>query len=344
MLTTDLEKIKKEFEDKFSENKNSLENLEKLRIDFLGRKSNLNEILKGIKDLTSEEKKQIGPLANKTRKEIEEVLVNQIDKLKQQKDLEKEWIDVTVSRERTRIGSLNLLTKTQRDIEKIFTSMGFEVADGPEMENEWYNFDALNIPKDHPARDLWDTFWLKNTDEKGGRLLLRTHTSNAQVRYMEKNKPPFQIVVPGKAYRYEATDANHEHSFCQFEALVVGDEVNVANFKSIAQDFFTAFFQEEIKVRLRPSYFPFTEPSFEFDISCRVCQGQGCSTCSNTGWLEMGGCGMVNQRVFEAAGYPKDRYQGFAWGFGIERLAMMKHKVDDIRLFRSGDLRFIRQF
>lgn len=344
MLATDLEKIKKEFEGKFSENKNSLENLEKLRINFLGRKSNLNEILKGIKDLTSEEKKKIGPLANKIKKEIEEILVNQIDKLKQQKDLEKEWIDVTASRGKRRIGSLNLLTKTQRDIEKIFTSMGFEVADGPEIENEWYNFDALNIPKDHPARDLWDTFWLKNNNEKGERLLLRTHTSNAQVRYMKENKPPFQIVVPGKAYRYEATDANHEHSFCQFEALVVGDEVNVANFKSIAQEFFSAFFQEEIKVRLRPSYFPFTEPSFEFDISCRVCQGQGCSTCSNTGWLEMGGCGMVNQRVFEAAGYPKDKYQGFAWGFGIERLAMMKHKVNDIRLFRSGDLRFIRQF
>jgi phenylalanyl-tRNA synthetase alpha chain len=344
MLTTDLEKIKKKFEDKFSENKNSLENLEKLRINFLGRKSNLNEILKGIKNLTSEEKKEIGPLANKIKKEIEEILVNQIDKLKQQKDLEKEWIDVTASRGKVRIGSLNLLTKTQRDIEKIFTSMGFEVADGPEIENEWYNFDALNIPKDHPARDLWDTFWLKNNNEKGERLLLRTHTSNAQVRYMKENKPPFQIVVPGKAYRYEATDANHEHSFCQFEALVVGDEVNVANFKSIAQEFFSAFFQEEIKVRLRPSYFPFTEPSFEFDISCRVCQGQGCSTCSNTGWLEMGGCGMVNQRVFEAAGYPKDKYQGFAWGFGIERLAMMKHKVNDIRLFRSGDLRFVRQF
>jgi phenylalanyl-tRNA synthetase alpha chain len=344
MLTTDLEKIKKEFEDKFSQNKNKLESLEKVRVQFLGRKSSLNQILKSIKDLTSEDKKKIGPLANKTRKEIEKSLVNQIEKLKQQKDLEKEWIDVTASEKEKRIGSLNLLTKTQRDIEKIFTSMGFEVADGPEIENEWYNFDALNIPKDHPARDLWDTFWLENNNEKGERLLLRTHTSNAQVRYMKENKPPFQIVVPGKAYRYEATDANHEHSFCQFEALVVGEEVNVANFKSIAQEFFSAFFQEEIKVRLRPSYFPFTEPSFEFDISCRVCQGQGCSTCSNTGWLEMGGCGMVNQRVFEAAGYPKDKYQGFAWGFGIERLAMMKHKVNDIRLFRSGDLRFIRQF
>jgi phenylalanyl-tRNA synthetase alpha chain len=339
-----LEKIKKDFLEKFKEAENKLEKLEKVRINFLGRKSELNQLLKGIKDLTPEEKKEFGPLANEVRKEIENQLLNKIENLKQQKDLEKEWIDVTAPGKKERVGSLNLLSKTQREIEKIFTSMSFEIADGPEIETEWYNFDALNIPKNHPARDLWDTFWFKNKNEKNEKLLLRTHTSNAQVRYMEKNKPPFQIIVPGKAYRYENTDANHEHSFCQFEALVVGDSVNVANFKSIAQEFFSAFFQEEIKIRLRPSYFPFTEPSFEFDISCQVCQGKGCSTCSHTGWLEMGGCGMVNQRVFESAGYEKDRYQGFAWGFGIERLAMMKYKVDDIRLFRSGDLRFVRQF
>ena len=339
-----LEKIKKEFLEALEKAGDDLEKLEEVRVKFLGRKSEFNNLLKGIKDLTPEEKKEFGPLANKVKQEMEVKLLGLINELQQKKDLEKDWIDVTVPGKEEKIGHLNLLSQTQRDIERIFNSMGFEIFDGPEVENEFYNFDALNIPKNHPARDLWDTFWLKNKNQDGDKLLLRAHTSNVQVRYMEKNKPPFQVIIPGKTYRYEATDANHEHSFCQFEALVVGDDINVANFKSVAQEFFSAFFQDEIKVRLRPSYFPFVEPGFEFDISCRVCGGKGCSTCSNTGWLEMGGCGMVNQRVFEAAGYPKDKYQGFAWGFGIERLAMMKHKVNDIRYFRSGDLRFIKQF
>ncbi len=339
-----LEKIKIDFENSLQTVGTDLGKLEVLRVKFLSRKSELNKILKGIKNLSPEEKKEIGPLANQTRKNIESRLTDLIEEIQQKKDLDKDWIDVTAPGKKERIGHLNLLSKTQREIEKIFTSMSFEIADGPEIENEWYNFDALNIPKNHPARDLWDTFWMKNKNQKGEKLLLRTHTSNSQIHYMENNKPPFQVVVPGRAYRYEATDANHEHSFCQFEALVVGDDVSVANFKSIAQEFFSAFFQDEIKIRLRPSYFPFTEPSFEFDISCKVCRGKGCSTCSNTGWLEMGGCGMVNQRVFESAGYEKDKYQGFAWGFGIERLAMMKYQVNDIRHFRSGDLRFVQQF
>lgn len=339
-----LGKIKIDFDNDLAQAGSDLEALEKLRIKFLSRKSELNQLLKGIKDLSPEEKKEFGPLANKTRKEIEDKLVGLIEKIQQEKNLEKDWIDVTAPGKKEEIGRLNLLTKIQREIETIFTAMNFEIADGPEVESEWYNFDALNIPKNHPARDLWDTFWLKNKNAKGEKMLLRTHTSNSQIHYMEKHKPPFKVIVPGKAYRYEATDPNHEHSFCQFEALVVGDSVSVANFKSIAKEFFSAFFEEEIEIRLRPSYFPFTEPSFEFDISCKVCHGKGCSTCSHTGWLEMGGCGMVNQKVFESAGYPKNKYQGFAWGFGIERLAMMKHKVNNIKHFRSGDLRFVKQF
>ncbi len=339
-----LEKIKQQFQKGLEDSGGNLEKLKELQVKFLSRKSKLNQLLKGLKDLSPEEKKEFGPLANKTKQEMEGEIIGLIKELQQKKDLEKDWIDVTIPGKEEKIGHLNLLTKTQRDIERIFTSMGFEIADGPEIENEYYNFDALNIPQSHPARDLWDTFWLKNKDKNGDNLLLRTHTSNSQVRYMEKNQPPFQIIIPGKAYRYEATDANHEHSFCQFEALVVGDDISVANFKSIAEEFFSAFFGGKIEIRLRPSYFPFTEPGFEFDISCKVCGGKGCSTCSNTGWLEMGGCGMVNQKVFKAAGYKKNQYQGFAWGFGIERLAMMKYKVDDIRHFRSGDLRFVKQF
>ncbi len=234
--------------------------------------------------------------------------------------------------------------------------MGFAIADGPEIETEHYNFDALNVPADHPARDMQDTFWLKpGSNEQGTgnreqgtenkeKYLLRTQTSPVQVRYMETHTPPLRIIVPGRVFRNESTDASHEHTFHQFECLMVGDDVSVANFKWVAETFFSRFFGKVISVRLRPSFFPFTEPSFEFDISCTLCDGKGCSVCKQSGWLEIGGAGMVNQKVFEAAGYPRGRYQGFAWGFGITRLAMMKYHISDIRLLMSGDLRFIRQF
>jgi phenylalanyl-tRNA synthetase alpha chain len=254
-------------------------------------------------------------------------------------------------------GHLHPLSIVQNEVEDIFTSMGFEIADGPEVETEWYNFDALNIPKDHPARDAWDTFWLKPTNNKqqttnnGGKfsvesdkLLLRTHTSPVQIRYMQTHKPPFRIIAPGRCFRNEATDAAHEHTFYQFEALMVGDDINVGHLKHISKEFFDRFFKKDVKIRLRPSFFPFTEPSFEFDISCTVCGGKGCSSCKGTGWLEVAGAGMVNQQVFVNAGYPRNKYTGFAWGFGLERLAMMKYKIDDVRLFHSGDLRFIKQF
>jgi phenylalanyl-tRNA synthetase alpha chain len=231
----------------------------------------------------------------------------------------------------------------QNELEDIFTSMGFEVADGPEVETEFYNFDALNMPKNHPARDMQDTFWLKGL-HANERVAMRTQTSAVQVRYMEKHQPPFRIIVPGRIFRNEATDSTHEHTFHQFEALFVDKNINVGNFKFIAQEFFSRFFKKDVKVRLRPSYFPFTEPSFEFDISCTMCGGKGCPGCKNAGWLEIGGAGMVNQFVFESAGYKRNEYQGFAWGFGIERLAMMKYKINDIRLFHGGDIRFIKQF
>ncbi|MFW5885034.1 MAG: phenylalanine--tRNA ligase subunit alpha [Patescibacteria group bacterium] len=343
-----LQQIQKEFYEELQKVGSNIDELEKIRNKYLGRKSFFNSLIKELKNLSEESKKELGPLANQIKEEIRNSIEETGNKLKKGERFDKSKLDVTAPGKKKKIGRLNVLSKTQRDIENIFVSMGFEIADGPEVENEWYNFDALNIPSDHPARDLWDTFWFKQkTHLKNGeesRLLARTHTSNVQVRYMEKNKPPFKIVIPGKAYRYEATDANHEHSFGQFEALVVGDEINTANFKDIAGKFFSAYFEQDTKIRLRPSYFPFTEPSFEFDISCTVCKGKGCSTCKESGWLEIGGCGMVNQRVFRAAGYPKGKYQGFAWGFGLERLALMKHRISDIRFFRSGDLRFIRQF
>lgn len=318
------------------------EDVSNLRVKYLGRKSELNEILKSLKNLSEDEKRKIGPLANMVKKEIEEDL-DRAEKMVRAKEfnLDLDKIDVTIPGTKLKRGHLHILTQVQAEIEDIFTSMGFEIADGPEVEKEWYNFDALNIPKDHPARDMQDTFWIKSEKE---RILPRTHTSNVQVRYMERHTPPFRIIAPGRIFRNEATDANHEHTFHQFEALMVGDDINVANFKFVAEQFFSKFFKKDIKIRLRPSFFPFTEPSFEFDISCTVCGGAGCRTCKGGGWLEVGGAGMVNQNVFEAAGYPRNKYQGFAWGFGVERLAMMRHKIDDIRLFHSGDLRFIKQF
>lgn len=331
----------------------NLEAATELRVKYLGRKSEFTNILKGLKDLEGEERKVVGQLANTAKFEIEEAFVVKEKELKENSfDFEAERIDITMPAKKIKKGHLHPLTKIQNELEDIFTSMGFEVADGPEVETEFYNFDALNIPKDHPARDKWDTFWLRqqcqNPNDKcqmpEERILLRTHTSPVQVRYMQTHKPPFRIIAPGKCFRNEATDATHEHSFYQFEALMVGDDVNVGNFKFIAQQFFSRFFKKEITVRLRPSYFPFTEPSFEFDISCTVCGGNGCSSCKNTGWLEVGGAGMVNQAVFEAAGYPWGKYQGFAWGFGLERLLMMRHKINDIRLFHSGDIRFTKQF
>jgi len=311
------------------------------KVKYIGRQGELTKILKNLKNLPAEERKTIGSLANRARKDLETAYENRKKEISEQIDWEEEKIDVTLPGERNEIGSLHPITIVRREIERIFTSMGFEIADGPEVELEKYNFDSLNFPQDHPARDMQDTFWVKSEKSK---LVLRTHTSPVQVRFMEKNKPPFRVIVPGRVFRNEATDATHEHTLHQFEALVAGEDINVGHFKHITQEFFSQFFGKKTAIRLRPSFFPFTEPSFEFDISCAVCAGKGCPACKNGGWLEIGGAGMVNQNVFVASGYPRNKYQGFAWGFGLERLAMMKYKIDDIRLFQSGDLRFIKQF
>ena len=238
----------------------------------------------------------------------------------------------------TEVGHKHPLNQVIREAVDIFTDLGFEVASGPEAETEHYNFDALNIPKDHPARDMWDTFWLKD-----GRQL-RPHTSPVQIRYMEKNKPPFAIIVPGTTYRYEATDATHETQFAQLEALVVGKKVTLGTLKWVLEQFFGKLYGKELKTRLRPSYFPFVEPGFETDIQCFKCGGTGCSLCKQVGWVEFGGSGMVHPSVLEGVGIDPEEWQGFAFGFGLDRIAMLKYGVDDVRLLRSGDLRFVNQF
>ncbi len=322
-----------------------------VRAEFLGKKSALTVILKQMKDLSDAEKRTVGPAVNDAKRTITAALDARQRALAAAHDARSEWIDVTAPpREPVRRGRLHPLTIVQRDIEEIFTSMGFAIADGPEVETTFYNFDAVNVPADHPARDMQDTFFVETGAQQEPQVL-RTHTTSVQVRYMQEHTPPFRIIIPGRVFRQEATDSTHEHTFHQFEALVVGDDVSVAHFLDIAQKFFSAFFGRDIKVRLRPSYFPFVEPGFEFDISCTKCGGSGrqdgdtraCSACKGNGWLEVGGAGMVHQNVFAAAGYERGRYTGFAWGFGLERLAMMKYKIDDIRHFHSGDVR-VNQF
>jgi phenylalanyl-tRNA synthetase alpha chain len=240
-------------------------------------------------------------------------------------------------------GHIHPLSLIISDISKVFTEMGFEIAQGPEIETEYYNFDALNIPKDHPARDMWDTFWLKPLNAK---KLLRTHTSPVQVRYMEEHSTPIKIVAPGKCYRHEATDATHEAEFYQVEGLLIDRNISLANLKGVLEEFFTKLLGggTKIKVRLRASYFPFVEPGVEADMSCFKCGGSGCNICKNKGWIEIAGAGMVHPFVLNQVGIDSKEYSGFAFGCGIERLAMIKYQINDIRLFHSGDLRFTNQF
>ena len=252
-----------------------------------------------------------------------------------------EFFDITAPGKKPIIGNLHPLTLIKRKVVEIFQAMGFSVIEGPEIETEWYNFDALNIPKDHPARDMWDTFWLKPESSK---LLLRTHTSPVQIRFMEKNQPPLRIIVPGSVFRHEATDARHEFQLYQIEGLMVDKEISVAHLKAILTEFFKRFFGKNTAFRLDPDFFPFTEPSFNVSVTCVICGGKGCNLCKKTGWLEMAGAGMVHPNVLKNSGLNPKEWRGWAFGFGLERLAMMKYKIDDIRLFRSGDLRFLNQF
>ena len=313
-----------------------LEVLNEISKKYLGKKGEITLVLRSLKDLPIAERKKQGQLANQIKNELEQAINNKDFEVKEDN---KDRIDITAPGTRPLQGHLHPITLVKKEVEDIFAKLGFETVEGPEAEDEWHNFDALNIPKEHPARDMWDTFWLK---EKG--LLLRTHTSPVQIRYMEKNSPPFRIIVPGRCFRYEATDASHEINFYHIEGLMIDKEISASNFKAIMEKFFQEFFKKQIKLRIRPSYFPFTEPSFELDIECLVCGGKGCSVCSKRGWIEMAGAGMVHPNVLKAVNLNPNNWQGFAFGMGLDRLTMMKYKIDDIRLLYSSDLRFLRQF
>ncbi|KKL04370.1 hypothetical protein LCGC14_2616730, partial [marine sediment metagenome] len=322
-------------------NSKNLKDLNGVYKKYLDKKGELSKVLRSLKKLPKAKRIKLGKEANGLKVYLKEIIERKNKKLKERSRkqvYEKEWIDITIPARKLVLGHLHPLTQVKRETEEIFQLMGFSVIEGPEVETEWYNFDALNIPKDHPARDSWDTFYLKN------RLLLRTHTSPVQIRYMEKNNPPLRIIVPGRIFRHEATDANHEFNFYHLEGLMVDKQVSAANFKAVIQEFYRQFFRKPIKIRMRPSYFPFVEPGFEVDMSCTVCLGKGCPTCGRTGWQEMMGAGMVHPNVLKNSGLNPKNWQGFAFGMGLERLAMMKYKINDIRLFYKGDLRFLKQF
>jgi phenylalanyl-tRNA synthetase alpha chain len=329
---------------KDSSQKQDLLNMKSL---FLGKDGKLTLLLKGLKDLTLEEKKEWGP-------KLQEVKMS-LEKQWEQKFQEWEWKEVNDQlkqetaqsdiQDRRRLRGLNPqggyhpIHSIQREIEDIFLSMGFEILDGPHIEDEFHNFEALNIPKEHPARDMQDTFWFE--DKKH---LLRTHTSTIQIRGMKERKPPFQFIGPGKVFRCERTDASHEMVFHQLEGMMVREDLSVAHLIYYMKILLKEIFQREVEVRLRPGHFPFVEPGFELDVRCMICEGKGCSVCKQVGWLELLPCGMVHPEVLRHGGHDPDKVKGFAFGLGLDRLVMMKYGIQDIRLFHGSDLRFLQQF
>jgi phenylalanyl-tRNA synthetase alpha chain len=326
-------------------NASTIDELENLRVTILGRKGELTQILRALADMSPEERSEIGKLSNEMKTEIQD----SIDKRKSEiesdligRKLLEEMIDVTLSSPQSSAsferGRLHPISQIQYEIEDIFTSMGFDILDGPEAETDYYNFEALNIPQHHPARDMQDTFWTEDGN------LLRTHTSAIQVRGMEKATPPYRVIGPGRVFRYEATDASHENTFYQVEGMMVDKNISVANLIYFMKTLLREIFKREVKIRLRPGYFPFVEPGFELDINCLICGGSGCPVCKQSGWVELLPCGLVHPNVLKSGGINPDEWSGFAFGLGLNRLVMMRYGITDIRHFMSGDIRFLTQF
>lgn len=316
----------------------------KLEKKYLGRKGELTNILKQLKELSDDLRPVIGQLANRIKKDIDTAITEARSNLAEGKETEQ--FDQTLPGTKIHGGLLHPLTQTIRRINEIFTSMGYEIADGPEIETALNNFDLLNIPKDHPARDAWDTFYLK--DGKGinddNKLLLRTHTSPVQIRAMKNRKPPVRLIAPGRVFRHEATDASHEATFYQVEGLAIDQGVRVTDLIGTLETFLQKMFGEKVKTRVRPHHYPFTEPSLDVDMSCVLCGGKGCPVCGQSGWLEMLGSGMIHPDVLNNMGVDPKKYSGFAFGIGIDRIMMLKYGIKDIRLSYSGDIRFLKQF
>ncbi len=316
--------------------------VEELRVKLLGKKGELTEMLKDLKNMAIEERKQFGQEANELKNEMTELLESKFKELSAN-DVKKSLssgssFDISLPGTQFKVGSLHPVTIVQKEIERIFTGMGFNIVDGPEAEEEFYNFEALNIPKHHPARDMQDTYWLENGS------LLRTHTSPCQVRAMQKYGAPLKVIAPGRCFRNESTDASHENTFFQLEGMMIDKNVSIANLIYVMKLLLSEVFNRDVKIRLRPGFFPFVEPGFELDLNCMICGGKGCPTCKHSGWIELLPCGMVHPNVLRYGGVDPEEYTGFAFGLGLTRLAMMKYGISDIRVLNSGDLRAMEQF
>jgi len=319
----------------------SSEEIEAVRVEVLGRKGALTQISKEMGRVAPEERVRVGKLLNAAKQAVEQAIEErsqEFDAAALRARLDAEWIDLTLPAPGARAGSLHPITQIQMEIEDLFVSLGFMVLDGPEVETEYHNFDALNIPPEHPARDSQDTFWLTDGN------LLRTHTSPVQVRGMERFVPPLRMIAPGRAFRNESVDASHEHTFYQLEGMMIDRDVSVAHLLYFMKTLLTEVFRREVTVRLRPGFFPFVEPGFELDIQCMICGGSGCPVCKHSGWVELLPCGLVNPNVLRISGIDTEKWNGFAFGLGLTRLVMMLYGIDDVRLLQSGDLRFLQQF
>lgn len=338
LIQEDIQTFIKETE-KALEHTDNLHDLEQLRVQLFGKKGRLTEVLKALGSLPPQERSKLGQVANAAKEQLLASIKQRMEIIKAQElaqQLSKNTIDVSLPGRGSDIGSLHPVTRVRERVNQLFTSIGFDIIEGPEIEDEYHNFEALNIPAHHPARAMHDTFYLNNG------LLLRTHTSNAQVRIMKAYQPPLRVIASGRVYRCDS-DQTHTPMFHQVEGLMVDEHCSFANLKAILQDFFNRFFEiDHLPMRLRPSYFPFTEPSAEVDIQCTHCQGKGCRICKNTGWLEVLGCGMVHPNVFANVGIDSERYTGFAFGLGLDRLAMLHYGIDDLRKLFENDLRFLK--
>lgn len=337
-----LEKLKIEFFDQLEKVKDS-EALREVELKFLSRKGELSEIMRGLKDVGEDLRKDFGEIANEVKKE----LLENFEKVKNNftKTEEKKVADISLPGKKFVDGHLHPTTLVQNELEDIFTSLGFTVEDGPEIESDYFNFTALNVPPFHPARDMQDTFYVDSKNSKGEYdLLMRTQTSPVQIRAMLKHGAPLKAVIPGRVFRCEATDARHEHSFYQFEGIMVGRDINFANLKSLLELVGKKLFGPETKLRMRPKFYPFVEPGNNGEYTCFLCQGEGCRVCKHTGWLEIVGAGLVHPDVLRAGGIDPEVYSGLAFGFGLDRLAMLKYNINDVRLFNGGDIRFLEQF
>ena len=338
-----IEKIRDEFFDQLAQAKNG-DQLKEIELKYFSRKSELSETLHGLKDLSIELRKELGELANNIKSEM----IAKFEEMRRSVNFygkREEFIDVTLPGKKFVNGHLNPITLVQNELEDLFSSLGFMIGDGPELESDYYNFTALNMPPYHPARDMQDTFYVDVKNREGQLdLVMRTQTSSVQSRLMQKYGAPLKAIIPGRCFRCEATDARHEHTFYQVEGIMIGKDINFANLKSILEIVGKRLFGQNTELRMRPKFYPFVEPGNNGEYTCFLCQGKGCRVCKHTGWLEIVGAGLIHPDVLRAGGLDPEIYSGLAFGFGLNRLAMLKYNINDVRLFNSGDLKFLEQF